>query len=334
MINLDTSWLGLTLKSPLVVAASPISRNPAAAEIAADAGAGAIVMHSLFEEQFIEEQMAAFRVLDCHADLNAEAGSFLPAANMVSLDAESYFDELKRLRQRLDIPVVASLNGTKPGGWVSYAKRLADAGASALELNLYDVATLVGESSGEVETRQVELVAAVVDAVAIPVAIKLTPFYASLPAFVHRLEGVGARGVTLFNRFYEPMVDLDALEVRRALTASTPADLPLRLHALAVLSTTSGLSLACSGGVHSGQDAARAILCGAHVVQVASALLEHGPGRISGLRDELSLWLDGKGYATSAEARGVLNLKRVPDTTMWTRMNYVRTLQDLGSRTS
>lgn len=327
MADLTTSWLGLTLKSPLVVAASPISREPEVAAAAAEAGAGAIVMHSLFEEQLIEEQMAVHRLLDSHTDMNAEASSFMPGAAVFSLDADAYLAELAGLRARLDIPVVASLNGTTPGGWVRYAARIADTGASALELNLYDVATLAVESGADVESRQVELVASVVAGVSIPVSVKLMPFYASVPAFVRRLEQVGVRGVTVFNRLYEPAVDLDRLEVRRHLSASSPAELPLRLHALAVLSTTSELSLACSGGVHSGEDAARALLCGAHVVQVASSLMAHGPAHITRLRTELLRWLDAKGYATSAEARGVLNLAQVPDPTAWTRMNYIRTLE-------
>ena len=325
--DLRTEWLGLTLKSPLVVAASPISRDPDMAAAFEAAGAGAIVMHSLFEEQLVEEQMAVYRLIDSHTDMNAEATSFAPAAPGLSFDGDDYLRELTQLRQRLDIPVVASLNGTTPGGWVLYAQRIADAGASALELNLYDVATLAIESGAEVEARQIELVASVVASVSIPVNVKLTPFYASVPAFVHRLEQVGVRGVTVFNRFYEPTIDLDRLEVRRSLTSSTEAELPLRLHALAVLSTTSDLSLACSGGVHGGEDAARAVLCGAHVVQLASSLMAKGPEHLHRVHTDLRAWLARKGYATSAEARSLLNLDRVPDPSAWTRMNYIRTLE-------
>lgn len=330
MADLTTSWMGLRLASPFVVAACPISRDPAAMAKAVAAGAGAIVMPSLFEEQFVEEQMRAHRFLDSHADMNAEASSYMPDTAVFGLEADNHLAELKALRKVVGVPVIASLSGTSPGGWVRYAKQLADAGADALELNLYDVAIRATESGPEVEARQLELVAAVVAAVQIPVAVKLTPFYASLPAFVGRLEQVGARGVTLFNRFYEPTIDLEELEIRRALSPSTSAELPLRLHALAVLSSTSGLALACTGGVHTGEDAARAILCGSHVVQVASALLEHGPGHMAQLISQLNTWLDTKGYAASDGARAVLNIERVPDPSVWTRLNYIRTLQTLS----
>lgn len=319
--------MGLRLSSPLVVAACPISRDPQAAELAVASGAGAIVMHSLFEEQLVEEQWSAHSFLDNHADAHAEASSYLPDSRVFSQLADAYAAELERLRARVGVPVLASLNGCTPGGWVQHARRLADAGADALELNLYDVATLALESGQEIEDRQIELVASVVAALRIPVAVKLTPFHSSLPAFVHRLEQVGVRGVTLFNRFYEPAIDLDELSVRQDLPPSTPAELPLRLQALAVLSSSSEISLACSGGVHTGLDSARAILCGAHVVQLASALLEHGPQRMASLRDELNAWLDSRGYTSSAEARALLNLERVPDPTVWTRINYLRTLQ-------
>lgn len=327
MADLTTSWMGLRLKSPLVVAASPLARDPRAAAGAVAAGAGAIVMPSLFEEQLSEEQMRAHRFLDSHADMNAEASHFMPDTAVFGQDAEHHLAQMRALKQAVDAPLIASLNGTTPGGWTRYARQLADAGADALELNLYDVVTQATETGPEVEARQLAVVAAVVAAVSIPVAVKLTPFYASLPAFVQSLEQVGARGVTLFNRFYEPGIDLDDLSVHRTLVASSPAELPLRLHALAVLSGASPLDLACSGGVHTAEDMARAVLCGAHVVQMASVLLERGPGHAASLLADFNAWLDAKGYARSADARAVLSLGRVPDPSVWTRLNYIRTLQ-------
>ncbi len=326
MADLTTTWLGLRLRSPLVVAACPIARDPAAAQQAVIAGAGAIVMHSLFEEQLAEEQMAVHRLIDSQIDLNAEASSFMPEAGPFLLDGEGYLAEFARLRAAVDVPVVASLNGATPGGWTRYAKRLADAGANSLELNLYDIATDALDGADAVERRQLALVETVVSAVSIPVAVKLSPFYSALPDFVRQLETAGARGVTLFNRLYEPQVDIETLEIRRQLEFSTAADLPQRLHALAVLSTTGDLSLACSGGVHDGAHAAQAIACGAHVVQVASALLAFGPDRMAGLTDELRQWLDARGYSRSTDLRGVLNLNRSPDPAAWTRLNYIRTL--------
>jgi dihydroorotate dehydrogenase (fumarate) len=326
MVDLTTSWLGLSLASPLVVAASPLSKDPEAIAAAVGAGAGAVIMYSLFEEQLTAEQMAAHRFLDVRTDSDAEASTFLPDVDVFSLDAEPYVRQLERLRKRVDVPIVASLNGTTPGGWTTYAKRLEAAGASALELNLYEVATSPDESGAALERRQLDVVAAVVGAVALPVTVKLSPFYSSVPAFVRRLEQAGARGVAVFNRFYQPDVDLDALDVDRHLFLSTSAELPLRLHALALLSPTTSLSLACTGGVHSGRDAAKAILCGSHVVQVASVLLERGPPHVGVLRDELARWLDEKGYRSSAEARGMLDLRSSPDPHAWERLNYARML--------
>jgi dihydroorotate dehydrogenase (fumarate) len=332
MADLSTTWLGLSLQSPLVVAASPLSKDPSAIAAAVATGAGAVVMHSLFEEQLIHEQMAAHRFLDARADMDAETQSVLPSANVFSVDVEPYLAELERLRKRVDVPILASLNGTTPGGWTSYAKRLESAGADALELNLYEVVTSPDESGAAVEQRQLEVVRSVVENVSVPVSVKLTPFYASVPAFVRRLEQAGAQGVVVFNRFYQPDIALDTLDVDRRLFPSSSADLPLRLHALALLSPTVKLSLACTGGVHSGLDAAKAILSGAHVVQLASVLLEHGPEHMVVIRDELARWLGDKGYKSSAEARGVLDLRSAPDPHAWERLNYARMLDGWRAR--
>lgn len=332
MVDLSTTWLGLPLRSPFVVAASPLSRDPNAIASAVAAGASAVVMHSLFEEQLIHEQMAAHRFIDARIDMDAEAQSVLPHSDAFSLDAEPYLAELARLKQRVDVPIIASLNGTTPGGWTSYAKRLERAGADALELNLYEVATSPDETGAAVEARQLEVVRSIVEAVRLPVSVKLTSFYASVPAFVRSLEHAGARGVVVFNRFYQPDIALDTLDVDRRLVASTSVELPLRLHALALLSPTTTLSLACTGGVHSGLDAAKAILSGAHVVQLASVLLERGPQHVAVLRDELVGWLEARGYQSSAQARGVLDRSGAPDPRAWERLNYARMLDGWRAR--
>lgn len=327
MLDLSTSWLGLPLASPLVVSASPLSKDPDAVAEAVDAGAGAVVMHSLFEEQIVHEQMAAHRFLDARIDHDAETSGVLHGSSVFSVDVEPYLAELDRLRRRVDVPIVASLNGTTPGGWTAYARRLESAGASALELNLYEVATSPDETGAEVEERQLDVVRSVLASVTLPVSVKLTPFYASVPSFVRRLEQAGALGVAVFNRFYQPDISLDTLDVDRHLVLSTASELPLRLHALALLSPITGISLACTGGVHSGLGAAKAILSGAHVVQMASALLLHGPRHVGVVRDELVRWLEEKGYRSSAEARGVLDLRGAPDPHAWERLNYAQMLE-------
>jgi dihydroorotate dehydrogenase (fumarate) len=324
--NLATRWMGLALNSPLVVAASPLSNDVEAIATAVSAGAGAVVMYSLFEEQLVEEQMAAHRFLDARTDLDAEASTFLPDVDVFSLGAEPYLAQLERLRKRVDVPILASLNGITPGGWTDHARQLEAGGASAIELNLYEVVTSPAESGERVEDRQLAVVEAVVRAVRIPVTVKLTPFYSSVPAFVARLARAGARGVTLFNRFYQPDIDLEALDVDRKPVLSTPRELPLRLHALAILRPATALSLACTGGAHSGHDVAKAIVCGADVVQLASVLLERGPAHVAAIHDQLVQWLDEKHYVSSNEARGVLAFGSTPDQHAWQRLHYMRVL--------
>lgn len=327
MADLTTRWLGLELKTPFVVGASPLGDDVERLAALVDAGAGAVVMHSLFEEQLVLEQMSAHRHFDAHVDTDAEARSFLPSSDVFSLGVDRYLGHLRRLRARLDVPVLASLNGVTPGGWVEYGHLLAEAGADAIELNLYEIVTDPALSGAEVEARQLEVVRSVVAAVDRPVSVKLSPFYASIPGFVQQLAEAGAAGVVLFNRFYQPDVDLDKLDVDRTLVTSTSEELPLRLHALALVHGRIDIGLAVSGGVHTGLDAAKAILCGAQAVQMVSALLEGGVSRLKGVREELDWWLNQKGYKSVAEARGVLSLENAPNAHALERVNYMKVLQ-------
>jgi dihydroorotate dehydrogenase (fumarate) len=334
MIDLTTDWVGLRLSSPLLVGSSPLTDDLEALQVCVQGGAGAIVMRSLFEEQIVAEQLGAHRWIDANVDMNAEARSFLPDSDVFELGSGPYVDRLRQLRERLSVPVIASLNGTTPGGWIDLGRDLEQAGAAALELNLYEVATDLAETATDVEARQLSVVRSVVEAVRIPVIVKLSPFYSSLPGFAQQLEQAGARAIVVFNRFYQPDIDLDALDVSRDIRLSTNAELPLRLHACALLSGRTALQLGVSGGVHSGDDAAKAILSGAHAVQVVSALLEQGPHRLQGIHQELEHRLSSLGYTSLAQARGILSLKRAPDPHAWERLNYARLLQGWAPRQS
>ena len=327
MADLTTTWLGMELASPFVVGASPLADDLAGLRSLVAAGAGAVVMRSVFEEQILAEQLAAHHFIDSRVDNDAEARSFLPDSDTFPLGTEPAVAHLRRIRAAVDVPVIASLNGVTPGGWTNIARQLQDAGADAIELNLYDLVTDFEETSAMVEDRQEAVVAWVAAAVDVPVTVKLSPFYTALPSFVRRLERAGANGVAVFNRFYQPDVDPDTLDLDRHLHLSTPAELPLRLHALALLHGRVGVSLAATGGVHSGRDAAKAILCGADAVQVVSALLEGGSAHLERMRTDLEAWLDESGYQGVAEACGVMALDNVADPHAWERVNYTRLLQ-------
>lgn len=326
MVDLSCDWLGLRLANPIVVGASPLCDSADDAVALVDAGASAVVVHSLFEEQLIADQVSANRFLDSMIDTNAEAPSFLPETDVFSGSANPTLSHIRRLTEVLDVPVVASLNGVTPGGWTGYARELAGAGAAAIELNLYDVATDLDETGQSIEERQLSVVADVVGVVDVPVSVKLSPFYASVPNFVTRLEAAGAAGVVLFNRFYQPDLDLETLDIARQLVLSTPAELPLRLHAMAILHGRTRLSLAVSGGVHSGTDAAKAILSGADAVQIVSVLLKAGPSELTRIVDELAGWMDGQGYRNLDEAKGATAMGNVANPHELQRLNYAQLL--------
>ncbi|MFN2329531.1 MAG: dihydroorotate dehydrogenase-like protein [Chromatocurvus sp.] len=327
MIESATRWLGLDLRSPLVVGASPLTDDLDALKACVEAGAGAVVMHSLFEEQLVAEQMAAHRFIDSRINMDAEARSFFPESEVFEMGSSSYLKRVEQLQSALDVPVIASLNGISPGGWTQHARELEEAGASAIELNLYDLATDPSDTATTLEARQLDVVRSVAEQVTIPVSVKVSLFYSALPAFVAGLEAAGARGLVLFNRFYQPVMNLDELELSREVVLSTSAELPVRLHAMAMLFNRTALEMAASGGVHSGDDAAKAILSGATVVQVVSALLAEGPVALARIKDEMNQRLSKMGYSTLAEAQGALSLDNAPNAQTWARLNYARLLQ-------
>jgi dihydroorotate dehydrogenase (fumarate) len=324
-MDLRTTYLGLDLAHPLMPGASPMADDLDAVRRLEDAGAAAIVMRSLFEEQITGEQLGAARHLYGHSEAS-EAASWFPDTDVFALGPDAYLEQLRRIRKAVAVPVIASLNGTTAGGWTSYARLMAEAGAAALELNLYDIPTDPDEDAACVERRLLELVAEVRAAVRIPLAVKLSPSFTALPHFVTRLERAGADGVVLFNRYYQPDIDLESLELTRSLQLSDSSELPLRLRWLAIVSPVTRLSLAASGGVHTAPDALKALMAGAHAVQLVSALLRHGPDHLTALLVLLRRWLEEHEYSSMHQLVGSMNLARCPDAAHYERGNYMALL--------
>lgn len=327
-MSLATTYLGFRLPHPIIPGASPLADEMDGVRRLEDAGAPMIVLRSLFEEQLVHEQLDAQHGIDVHENAFAEALTYLPSPEAFRFGPGTYVEHLAKVKAAVRVPVVASLNGTTPGGWVEYARVLENAGADALELNLFVLPTDPAESAGAVEDRLVELVRMVRAHVKIPLAVKLTPFYTSLANFAHRLEGERVDGLILFNRLYAPDVDVREQAVVRTLTLSNPSELLPRLHALAIVSACTNLSLAATGGVHHGVDALKAIMCGAGAVQMVSALMpQDGLKRLMEARDELAHALESNEYDSLDQVRGSMNLARCPDPRAYERVNYMRILQ-------
>jgi dihydroorotate dehydrogenase (fumarate) len=333
-MNLATTYLGFALPHPLMPGASPMVDDLDTVRRLEDAGAAAIVMHSLFEEQITAEERSAGQVA-AHGESFGEALSYLPGPPPFALGPDRYLEQLRRIREAVAVPVIASLNGVTASGWLEYARLLAQAGAHALELNVYHVATDAAESAAAVEARGLEVLRAVRAAVHVPLAVKLSPFYSALAHLAHGLDLLGADGLVLFNRFYQPDLDPEALEVVPVLHLSDSSELLLRLRWLAILHGRVRPALAASGGVHTGFDALKAVMAGAHAVQMVSALLHHGPEHLAVVRAELARWLEEHGYESLAQARGSMSLLRCPDPAAFERANYLRVLQSWrGGRAS
>jgi dihydroorotate dehydrogenase (fumarate) len=326
-MDLSTTYLGLRLAHPLMPGSSPMVGDLDTVRRLEDAGAAAVVMPSLFEEQIAMEQAAARDHVDAYAESSAEAMSYFPRPEAYRLGPDDYLSQLGRVKAAVKVPVIASLNGVTKGGWLSYAKQMQQAGADALELNIYHLPTDPAVTSHEVEDKAIEMVEEIKKSITIPVAVKLSPFYSSLAHFARRLEAVGADGLVLFNRFYQADIDVDELEVKRTLEYSTSSELKLRLRWLAILSGRLRPSLAVTGGVHTTVDVVKAIMAGAHAVQLVSALLQKGPAHLRQLLESLSRWLEEHEYESVEQMRGSMNLMKSPDPMAYGRANYIQILQ-------
>lgn len=326
MLDLKTNYLGLELPHPFMAGACPLADDMESVLKLEDAGTSAIVLRSLFEEQIIAEQNAADQ-LDAHEGSSGEALSYLPNPAEFRLGSEDYLEHIRKIKEKVSIPVIASLNGNSKGGWTRYAKSMEEAGASAIELNLYLVATDPTKSAADVEDEIVELTKTVKESVKIPVAVKLSPFFTSLPHLATRLDKVPVDGLILFNRFYQPDIDAENLKNERTLQLSDSSELLLRLHGLAMLSGRVDASLAVSGGVHTGMDAVKAMMSGANVVQVVSALLHHGPGHLKRIREDATRWMEEHEYESAKQMVGNMSLAKCPDPKALERLNYMEVLK-------
>ena len=325
-MDLSTSYLGLHLKNPLVPSASPLTRAVDSMKRLEDAGAAAVVMHSIFEEQIEHEAAELDHYLSSGTESFAEALSYLPEASEYFLGPEEYVKELAKAKESLSIPVIASLNGISTGGWIQYAKKFEDAGADAIELNVYYIPADPLMTGADVEQRYIDVLQAVKATVKIPVAIKLSPYFSSMSHMARRLDEAGADGMVLFNRFYQPDVDIEALEVVPNVQLSTSQSLRLPLRWIGILFGRVNASLAATSGVHTAQDAIKLIMAGADVTMLCSSLLLHGPKHLTEVLTGLDRWMQDHEYVSVQQMRGSMSQKSVADPSAFERANYMKAL--------
>ncbi len=322
-VDLRTTYLGLELRNPLVASASPLTGQLDILHQMEEAGVAAVVMPSLFEEQLERDELAVRRYFEHGMNAFAETLSGLSELDLYNTGPSNYLREIKRAKQALSIPVIGSLNGAGMGSWARHAQLLEEAGADAVELNVYFVPTDPEATAVQVEQRYLDSVTAVREAVTVPLAVKLGPYFSSLPNLARRLVEIGANGLVLFNRFFEPDIALDTLQISPRLTLSTSAELRLPMHWIAILRPQLSISLAASTGVHSSEDVLKLLLVGADVTMTTSALLRHGPAYVRTLLDGLPTWLEERGYGSIKQMKGSLSLQNCPDRAAIERANYV-----------
>jgi dihydroorotate dehydrogenase (fumarate) len=331
MTDLTTLYLGLKLSNPLVPSASPLSKDLANARKLEDAGASALVMYSLFEEKIVAEEQQMARFFYNQALGHGEAESFHPVPDAVLTYQDQYLEHLQKLKSALDIPVIASLNGTTLSGWLDYGQLIQQAGADALELNIYHLAANIEDSSETVESRYLDILTKLKQCVSLPITMKLSSQFSSPSHFIKRLETAGADGVALFNRFYQPDIDLETLEIVPKLALSSSAEALLRIRWTALLYGRVNLSLAVTGGFHQATDVIKALLAGADVVHLCSALLEHGPNRLTEILHELEQWLNEHEYTSIDQLKGSIGQQHAVDPSAYERVNYVQVLDSYSA---
>jgi dihydroorotate dehydrogenase (fumarate) len=326
--DLRTNYLGLKLDSPLVASASPLSGTLDGLLALEEAGASAVVLQSLFEEQIKHHQLQVDSILVSAADSFSEASNFFPALDDYNTGPESYLRMIERAKETLEIPVIASLNGISPGGWTRYARMIEEAGADALELNIYFVAADSRITSAKVETRYIELVRDVAGSISIPLAVKIGPYFSSVANVAMRLASAGAQGLVLFNRFLYPDISLHRMKVVPTLHLSSSEEALMPLRWIAILSGQLSISLAASTGIHTAHDVVKLLLAGADVTMMASALLRRGPNHLRNVISGLGTWLDEHEYKSVSEMKGSMSQSASPDPGAFERANYMRSLVD------
>jgi dihydroorotate dehydrogenase (fumarate) len=332
MVDLSTTYLGLQLKNPLVASASPLSKKVDRVRKLEDAGVSAVVMYSLFEEQITHESLALDYFLSRGTESFAEAITYFPEMDHYNVGPESYLELIQKLKTSVDIPIIASLNGVSTGGWIDYARRMEEAGADAIELNIYYVSTDPKVTSQELEQAHVDLVADIRKQVNVPLAVKLSPFFSTLPNLATHLAKAGANGLVLFNRFIQPDLDTETLEVVPTIHLSTSDELRLPLRWVAILYGKVKADLALTGGVHTAQDLIKSVMAGANVAMLASELIAKGPERAGEILEEMTTWMDKYEYESVKQMCGSMSQQSVAEPAAFERANYMKALSSMDNK--
>ena len=327
MLDLTTNYLGMKLRTPLVPSASPLSHDMDSIRRLEDAGAAAIVLYSLFEEQLRQESLELDNHLTAGTESFAESLTYFPQAGEFRLGPEGYLNHIRKAKEAVSVPVIASLNGATVGGWTKYARDIEQAGADALECNIYFIPTDLDVSSAEIEKIYLDVLAAVKSAVSIPVAVKLSPFFSSMAHMAKRLDEAGANGLVLFNRFYQPDIDLEELEIKPNVLLSTPQALRLPLTWIGILYGRIHASMAATSGVYSAEDVIKLLMVGADVTMLCSSLLRNGISYLRDIELDLASWMDKHEYESVAQMKGSMSQLRCPDPTAFERAQYMRAVK-------